>query len=189
MGAARPPALFPRDRPASSADPLPADALLHPAALAALGVFLLNDHVLKAAWPGPLTDKVSDLAGLIFFPLLLLSGAELTLALLGRWRRPTTRAIGVAVAVAAIGFGLSKTTPIAAEGSGWLLGIAHWLLSLPIGVVAGSAISPLKPAIVVADPTDLVALPCLAIALWIGISRVRMVTQVDPGSTPTRRIR
>lgn len=189
MGAARPPALSPRDGPASSADPLPADALLHPAALAALGVLLLNDHVLKAAWPGPLTGKVSDLAGLIFFPLLLLSSAELALALLGRWRRPTTRAIGVAVVVAAIGFGLSKTIPLAAEGSGWLLGIGQWLLSLLIRVVAGSAISPVTPAIVVADPTDLVALPCLAIALWIGISRVRMVTQVDPGSTPTRRIR
>jgi hypothetical protein len=189
MGAARPPALFPRDRPASSADPLPADALLHPAALAALGVLLLNDHVLKAAWPGALTGKVSDLAGLIFFPLLLLSSAELALAFLGRWRRPTTRAIGVAVVVAAIGFGLSKTIPLAAEGSGWLLGIGQWLLSLPIRVVAGSAISLVTPAIVVADPTDLVALPGLAIALWIGISRVRMVTAVDPGSTATRRIR
>ena len=44
-------------------------ALLHPVALAALATLLVNDHVLKAAWPGWWTGKLSDLAALIVGPI------------------------------------------------------------------------------------------------------------------------
>src|SRR5438045_2459919 len=48
-----------------------ADALLEPTPLAAIALLLLNDHALKARWPGVVTGKLSDAAGLVFFPLLL----------------------------------------------------------------------------------------------------------------------
>ena len=47
-------------------------ALTHPVTVAALGVLLLNDMVLKALWPQAwLTGKLSDLAWVMFaLPLL-----------------------------------------------------------------------------------------------------------------------
>ena len=50
----------------------PTRALLHPAWLAALGVLVLNDHVLKEiAALAPLAGKLSDFAGLVVAPVLL----------------------------------------------------------------------------------------------------------------------
>lgn len=43
--------------------------LLHPAFLVGLAVLILNDFWLKAAFPGWLTGKLSDFAGLLVFPL------------------------------------------------------------------------------------------------------------------------
>lgn len=45
--------------------------LLHPAYLAALALLLANDRLFKAAWPGPVSGKMSDFAGLIVLPVLL----------------------------------------------------------------------------------------------------------------------
>lgn len=45
--------------------------LLHPVALIALGTLIVNDRFLKAAWPSWWTGKLSDVAGMMFFPLLL----------------------------------------------------------------------------------------------------------------------
>ena len=40
-------------------------ALAHPGSVLALVVLVLNDHVLKQAWPGLVTGKLSDVAGLV----------------------------------------------------------------------------------------------------------------------------
>lgn len=45
--------------------------LTHPYVLFALGLTALNDHYFKFAYPGFLTGKLSDFAGLFFFPLFL----------------------------------------------------------------------------------------------------------------------
>ena len=54
---------------------LPVSELAHPLSLVALTLLVLNDHFLKGAGllPGWVTGKLSDFAGLIFFPLLLTS--------------------------------------------------------------------------------------------------------------------
>jgi hypothetical protein len=123
--------------------------LAHPVTLVALATLLVNDHLLKAAWPGIVTGKLSDVAGLVLAPPLLA-----TLVLLVAPRAPT-RAVAV-LAMAAVGtaFAIVKTVPGAAA-------------------VASSAWSVLNgPSVVRPDVTDLLALPSLALA-WLAFTRAR----------------
>ncbi|MEU8379692.1 hypothetical protein, partial [Streptosporangium sp. NPDC048865] len=43
----------------------------HPLTVIAVVILLLNDHLFKSLWPGPVTGKLSDVAGLIVAPPLL----------------------------------------------------------------------------------------------------------------------
>jgi hypothetical protein len=165
---------------AATSGRLPGDALLHPASLAALGLLLVNDHVLKAALPGPVTGKLSDLAGVVLFPILLWSAAELVLVSLGRWRGPSARTVAAAATASTAIFLAIKTLPPAAIGAGWLLGVAQWSLSLPLRLVAGAPLPPIVPASIVVDSTDLIALPFVAVAIWIGRSRMASVRRETP---------
>ncbi|MFG1708461.1 hypothetical protein ACFLIM_35200 [Nonomuraea sp. M3C6] len=99
-------------------------------------VLLINDHLLKQAWPGFVTGKLSDVAGLVVAPALL--------ALLF-WRRADL----AATVLTGVLFALVKTTETGAE-----IASHAWTL------VAG-------PSRVLADPTDLLALPVLALAWWV----------------------
>ena len=76
-------------------------ALASPGFALALVVLVLNDHVLKTAYPGWITGKLSDVAGLVLAPLLL--GVLLTV-----WRVP--RPMLVAIVVVGLGFTLTKST-------------------------------------------------------------------------------
>ncbi|MFI7463185.1 hypothetical protein [Nonomuraea sp. NPDC049646] len=99
-------------------------------------LLLLNDHLFKPLWPGLLTGKLSDLAGLVVAPALMA-------LLLGR------RADLAATVLTGLLFTFMKTTETGADlaSQGWSL-------------VAG-------PSRVLADPTDLIALPALALAWWV----------------------
>ena len=48
-----------------------ATVMRHPAVLGSVALLVLNDHLLKQAYPGWLTGKLSDVSGLVFFPVLL----------------------------------------------------------------------------------------------------------------------
>ena len=117
-------------------------ALAHPGAVLALVVLVLNDHVLKQAWPGWVTGKLSDVAGLVVAPLLLA-------ALLALLRVP--RATPVALTATAAGFVVCKTST---AGAAWTSAV--WSL---FGT----------PTTIRADVTDLLALPAVY-AAW-SISR------------------
>jgi hypothetical protein len=149
---------------------VPADALLHPVALVAIGVLLFNDHILKEIAPGLIAGKLSDVAGLAFFPLVLLGAWEVARSAVGRWNGPSARALAVSVVVTAIAFGLVKTTAIVAGAFAASLGATQWAIGLAL--TAGRASSEVVPVLVVRDPTDLVALPAVLIAAWIGASRL-----------------
>ena len=113
----------------------PLRALGHPAFLVALAVLVLNDHSLKGSGvlPGWFTGKLSDFAGLLVAPAVLIALAGL------RSRR------SVAWAHAAVGLGLAaiKLFPAAA------------------GFVETTMANTLTPWHIVVDPTDLLALPML----------------------------
>ena len=112
----------------------------HPLTVGATAVLLLNDHVFKQAWPGLVPGKLSDVAGLVVAPPAL--GLLFGLFLADR--------IGAVAAVllAGVGFALVKLTPAGAE-----VASAAW------SVANG-------PSVILADPSDLVALPTLGLAWW-----------------------
>ncbi len=138
--------------------PIPGDVLLHPAALTALGLLLLNDLYLKSEYPGQIAWKLSDFAGLAAFPVLLFALAEITLSLGHRnsvllpchWM--WFLAGGTAVA-----FTLIKSIPA-------LAAIAEKANDVVLGPVLGSR----GPTIFTQDPTDLLALPAILVAVWVG---------------------
>jgi hypothetical protein len=152
---------------------VPGDVLLHPVVLASIVVLMVNDHVLKAAVPGVLTGKLSDLGGVLFFPLLLVAGWELALAGLGRWRAPSSRSLFAAVAVTALAFACVKTTAIGSVAFAWGLGSLQWLVRSAWSSVLVAPQPRLQPVVVIQDPSDLVALVALVAAAGIGLARVR----------------
>jgi len=146
---------------------------MHPVTLVAVAVLLLNDWVLKRAWrDGPLhaiAGKLSDIAGLAFAPVVLTAAIGLALALaarLGARVDPslTRRRLALAIAATAFGFAAVKLSPAAAEA-----------------VV--SALSYLgRPASIYLDRTDLLCLPALAVAYWIGRDELRRVPLGKPAA-------
>ena len=132
-----------------------ASGLLHPVALASIAVLLINDHVLKSRYPGWITGKLSDIAGLVFFPLLLR-------ALVAPWQRRDL--LAGCIAATGLGFTAVKLWQPATTLCEFVLGALQW----PFGVLATGEFAPITPVDVVRDPTDLLALPALAITWWIG---------------------
>jgi hypothetical protein len=155
------------------ARPQAGDALLHPLAIGAVAVLVVNDHLLKAAYPGLVTGKLSDVAGLVFFPLLLVGLAEVVLAAAGRWTAPSQAALRAAVVLTACLFAAAKATAAGALAAGIALGILRWAPGALAAVLAGSPVPGFGPAAVTVDPTDLLALPALLAALAVGGARVR----------------
>jgi hypothetical protein len=119
--------------------------LLHPLTVLATVVLLVNDHVMKAAAPGWVTGKASDVAGLLVAPPLL---ALAIAALVPRLAHP----VRVAFAVSAVGvvFAVVKANVSAAHSVSEL-----W------SVLGGQSV-------IRADASDLAAVPALGLAWWIG---------------------
>lgn len=158
-------------RATNAAGLVPGDGLLHPAMIGAIGLLIANDHVLKAAYPGVVTGKLSDVAGLLFFPALLVAAAELALAVTGRnWRLGRT-AVAVACLASAVGFALVQLTQAGAQLFEALLGGAQAVVAGTVAALAGGTPPAAASAAVVADPWDLVALVALVPAALIGWRR------------------
>jgi len=147
----------PSPRPRRALGGLPAGEFLHPLPLLALGLLAVNDHVLKY-WlvvPRWLTGKLSDFAGLFYFPLLLTACWGCLRWIAAGQSRGTTSLplrpleLGLAVGGTAVGYGLLKTSPAVAAV---VCGAVRW--------VSGRPLSP------VVDPTDLAALVMLPLA-WL----------------------
>jgi hypothetical protein len=152
---------------------VPGDALLHPVPIAAIALLVINDHVLKAAFPGPLTGKLSDFAGLAFFPLLLVSAVEVAAAGLRRWRGPSRGLLVAAIIATGLAFAVVKAVPAGTVAYGAGLGLLQWPLRTAAAAMTGQPAPGVAPVDAATDPSDLVALPALALAWLIGSARLR----------------
>lgn len=151
--------------------PVAAEGLLHPAVLASVGVLVVNDHWAKAHHPGLVTGKLSDFAGLVFFPLLLQAAWELGHVLLRQPWRPSARVLQVAALGTAVTFAAVKLWGPAAEAYRVGLGVARWPLDALAASLGGTAFPALSRVSLTQDPTDVVALVAVGLALYAG--RVR----------------
>ena len=68
----------------SRRQPVPGELLLHPVALIAIAVVIFNDRYLKLHHPGIISGKLSDVGGLIYFPLFVVSLIEVVCRLTHR---------------------------------------------------------------------------------------------------------
>lgn len=142
---------------------LPLGEALHPLALAAVALLVVNDWLLKPRWgPSLVTGKLSDLAGLAFAPVALSAAIGLAghaASRLGARLDPSLsrrRLVACVIATGAV-FAAVKLSPAAAA----------WL---------AAALSLLgRRAEIYLDPTDLLCLPALALAVWIGRDELRRI--------------
>ena len=145
---------------------VPGALLLHPVVLAAIAGFLVNDHVLKPAYPGWLTGKLSDVAGLIFFPVLIAAVAELVSPIA---RRHAAATLVLAVAVTGLTYVAMLLVPAGGDGYRWFLGVLQWPFRIVGALAAGTPLPAITPVRFAADPTDLITLPALLVPLVLAI--------------------
>lgn len=134
------------------------DPLLRPAFLFALAVLWLNDHWLKAAHPSWLTGKSSDFAGLFMLPIVI--DAVL--------RRMGVRAFRWTLGITLLGvtwFVLANLWTPAELVFEQVFGVVRWLPSAIAGLATGAGLPTLYPVDLVADATDLIAVPMAALGL------------------------
>lgn len=139
---------------------LPIGEALHPVTLLALVVLVVNDWVLKPRLgPSALTGKLSDVSGLVAAPVVLTALVGLALLCakkLGARVEPHLTQLRLVVAIVATG-GVFAAIKLSARASAWFV----------------DALSLVRPASVYLDRTDLLCLPALAIAYWIGRDELR----------------
>jgi GNAT superfamily N-acetyltransferase len=148
------------------------DGLLHPLPLVAIALLLLNDQVLKRAAPGFVTGKLSDVAGLLFFPVFLVAVVEVCLSAIGRWRGPSRNLLFGAVVATGATFAIVKVLPVGESVYEIALGLGQWPFRAIAALAGGSSVPALAPVDLTRDPTDLIALAALAIPFAIGARRV-----------------
>jgi hypothetical protein len=135
----------------------------HPISVAGLVLLLANDHLFKAWQPGPVTGKLSDVAGMLMFPPLL----AVLVAVVAP--RIPARALAVgALAATGAGFAFVKATAYGAQ----------------LASQAWSMVN--EPSLVRADVTDLLALPALTLCWW---AWQRTARRPAPGRRTARLVR
>lgn len=148
---------------------LPVGEAMHPVTLLAVLLLVVNDWVLKprfhdgSALGELVAGKLSDIAGLVFAPVVLTAAIGLVLALaarLGAKVEPylTQRRLVLSIAATGSVFAAVKLSPDAAEF------LARALSHLG------------RHASIYLDRTDLLCLPALAVAYWIGRDELAWLT-------------
>ena len=144
--------------------------MLHPFTWLSLVVLVLNDHVLKQLYPGVLSGKLSDFAGVLLLPVFVHALLELVAARL--WRKPLTgtqgdRALLCIVGACALAFGLPEVWRPAEFVYRYGLGAAQYPFRVLGGLLSGHGAPPFQPVRATADITDLLALPMALVAFAV----------------------
>jgi hypothetical protein len=150
---------------------LPIGEALHPIALLAVVVLLVNDWVLKPRFRGSVaTGKLSDVAGMIFAPVVLSAAIGLGLKLLRRDATLTQRRLVLCCVATAVGFTLVKLVPAIGDVVARAIGIfGHRAAFYP-------------------DWTDVLCTPLVLVAYWMGRDEMRRLRSTsDPRAVPPGR--
>ena len=132
-------------------------------------MLVFNDQMAKGRWPSEVTGKASDLAGLVFFPLLLVAMAESVRWLFDRDGWPLDRrALLVAVIATGVGFASIKLWGPAGDAYRIANGLARWPLDAVPSLARGDGLPPVGMVKLTEDRTDLIALVALVCAWWSG---------------------
>jgi hypothetical protein len=147
-----------------------------PVSVLSLIVLVVNDHFLKDRYHNAVTGKLSDAAGMVFFPLFIAAAIEVGVSLATR-RRWRFSPVGVTVSVVASGaaFTLTKLWSPAADAYRILTAATEWPFFAVKSLITGSAIPGVAGTHLVHDLGDLVVLPILLIPWWFG-TRARRAT-------------
>lgn len=144
------------------------DEVLHFWPLFFVALLLVNDWIFKpfALLPGWATGKLSDIAGLYFFPLVLSSFFSLGLNLLSlnkakreRHGRPTKTRLVICYVATCLVFSLIKINP-------FINGVFESLFEFSFG-----------RSTIVMDATDLICLPALFWSLIASLGRMRSIEE------------
>lgn len=151
--------------------------LLDPVVIASLALLIANDHVFKALARGTpwsvVTGKVSDVAGLVFLPVLIVAALEVLATWRGRYRGPSPRqAVVVAVVVAVLFTGM-KTSDVVGEAYAWTLGALQWPFRALLATLRDVAVPAWQPVAHVVDPTDVVGVVGVGVVVWQTRRRAR----------------
>ncbi len=158
----------------SAPRPVPGEALLHPAPLAAAALLAANDLVLKRHAPGTASGKLSDLAINFLLPVALVAAAEWCAFGIAALRRTPFRRAGRGVALAACAvsagyFALLKTWSPFTQVHAALLGA----LARPFGGPARFVNA--------VDPGDLLTLAATPLAAFFLLGRASKAKMATPG--------
>ncbi len=156
--------------------------LRRPAARGALVALVVNDHVLKRAFPGFVTGKLSDVAGLVLLPIV---GAVVVDGARGTRSRGN---ITIAAIVSAAGFAAVKLWRPAAEAYGIAVGALRWIAVCAAALACHRSLPGLAVVAVAHDPSDLLALPAVLVPIALARQESAMnAAPVEKGSHSKRR--
>ena len=147
---------------------LPGDLLLHPVALVAMAVVIVNDRWVKIHHPGLLSGKLSDFAGLIYFPLFVATLVEVCRwAIRGRHWTVTPGFVGGVATVTGVIFLFAKVTSWGGDAYRAVFGLVWWPADALRSLLNGDGWPPIGRLGLTQDVSDLVALPCLVVPVLV----------------------
>jgi hypothetical protein len=159
----------PRD-PSTAHDAGPGGGLLHPVVVVSLAVLLLNDHVLKGLARGTpwslVTGKLSDIAGLVFLPVLVVAAFEVLAVVRGHHRGPSPRQALIVAVIVAVVFVAMNTNHHAGAAYAWSLAALQWPARALVAWLSSTPTPTLRPVAHVVDPTDVIGVVGVWWVVW-----------------------
>lgn len=145
-----------------------AEYLLSPLFIIPVLVLIANDHFLKEMWPGLITGKLSDLAGMCFFPVLMVAIVEASCFLIDKRIYATPYWFTTASMIVAVGFALVKLVQPLADAYAYSVGALRWVIVAPVNQLLGESTPPITKIVIINDPTDVLMIVGVLVGVWIG---------------------